>query len=271
MVAVDLYDDLTLTRLESGAESQYTINWHDDAPKPSPIDWPIEKDLAVRAHRLIESTLNLSLPVKLTLTKRIPVGAGLAGGSSDAAAALLSLRDLFSLDLDNHALAQLAGQLGSDIAFFLPEKGNRTPAPAIVQGIGDQIERTPNIATHPDSPALALIIPPLTCSTPAVYRAFDECAAHTFDPSRARTLALRAQLDSTALFNDLAEPALRVEPLLVPLRTAIETALNQPVHITGSGSCMFVVLNNSDAQQTFDTLRSLPELTECAVLSVRTL
>src|SRR6185295_18407432 len=96
MHAIDLCDEVWITRLVTGA-SRLDIAWADDAPRPSPIDWPSEKDLAFRAHRLLEGDTGRALPAAIRIAKRIPVGGGLGGGSSDAAATLLALNDLFAL------------------------------------------------------------------------------------------------------------------------------------------------------------------------------
>lgn len=270
MVAVDLFDDLTVARLPEDRTSRYAIRWHARAPRPSTIDWSVSKDLAVRAHLLLEETVGRRLPVAITLEKRIPVGAGLAGGSSDAAATLLAMRDLFRLDLSDDDLRALAKSLGSDIAFFLSEPGDAPPRPAIVEGVGDGIERTPPVQTPSTGPTLALILPDFDCSTPAVYRAFDARGEQPFHDAWARGLAQEAKLDPGALFNDLALPAMDVQPRLAELHGAAQDALHRPVHVTGSGSAMFVALDE-DAEATITLLRSLEELRACAILPVRVL
>src|SRR5690242_14267005 len=78
-----------------------------------------ESNLVVRAWRLLEGEARRPLPASLKLTKHIPHGAGLGGGSSDAAATLRLGRDLFGLDLDDGKLLQLAARLGSDVPLFL--------------------------------------------------------------------------------------------------------------------------------------------------------
>ena len=82
------------------------------------VNWDPLKDLTVKAYKLLDSDFNLP-PVKIFLEKTSPVGAGLGGGSADAAFALKMLNDLFSLGLDDAALASYSASLGSDCAFFI--------------------------------------------------------------------------------------------------------------------------------------------------------
>lgn len=82
------------------------------------VDWDPAKDLTVKAYKLLDADFNLPT-VKIFLEKTSPVGAGLGGGSADAAFALKMLNELFSLGLDNAALASYAARLGSDCAFFI--------------------------------------------------------------------------------------------------------------------------------------------------------
>lgn len=233
MHAIDLHDDLELTRLPEGQPSRHLIRWAPDAPQPSPIDWPLEKDLAVRAHRLLEQHTGRPLPISLILSKRIPVGGGLGGGSSDAAATMLALNRLFELGLPLSQLRDLARTLGSDIAYFIDDAS--PPRPAIVTGLGDRIERIPASVA-----AALLIIPPFGCPTGPVYKAFD---ALPVKPIRVTDIrALPASNPAAApLFNDLLPAAQSVQPALGPLRHRIAAAAGLPVHMSGSGSTLFIL------------------------------
>lgn len=291
---IDLADTLMLTRLDDDSLSHYAIHWADakserPAPKPTPIDWSITKDLAVRAHLLLEREAGRTLPVRLRLEKRIPVGGGLGGGSSDAAAALRGVNALFELGLSPQRLRDLSRELGSDVAFFLgadevsqpasavsnpsPRRGEDVDAqhrqergslaPAFVSGFGDRIERTPPItgASGSDSGEtdahLVLIFPDFGCATPAVYKAFDAIDPSVLRPSArfeeraraAKALAERAALDagvSAELFNDLAPAAEAVAPALRDLREGLRRVCETVVHVTGSGSTLFMVARDEE-------------------------
>lgn len=238
MAPVSLADTLTLTRLPDDSLSRYAVRWHDDAPRKSPIDWSITRDLAVRAHLALEHHAARPLPVQMRLDKRTPTGGGLGGGSSDAAAMLRAASRMFAIDADLPALSR---PLGSDVAFFLG--ANDTPPPALVEGFGDRIERTPKI-----NGSLVLLFPDFGCPTPDVYRAFDVIDADNTFESRAaavRELANGADLNAE-LFNDLAPPAELVAPNLRDLRAAVESSTALPAHVTGSGSTLFLIASDPD-------------------------
>jgi 4-diphosphocytidyl-2C-methyl-D-erythritol kinase len=238
MSAIDVFDDVEIERLEDRLISQYAVEWAPNAARPTPIDWPIEKDLAVRAHQYVEQIAGRPLPVKLTVRKRIPVGGGLGGGSADAGAVLTGLVHLFDdLDLPMEHIAEVSTALGSDVGFFTQPglKVHGLPQPAIVEGFGETIERLDRFERP-----LILFVPEFGTSTGAVYKALDAKPNGELKSSLVRELAGKgAQVDTMDLFNDLAEPACRVEPRLGELRAHLTRALEVPVHITGSGSSLF--------------------------------
>lgn len=258
-VAIDLCDTLSLTRLGEHEPSRYTIAWSPEAPRPTPIDWPLEKDLAVRAHRSLEARVGRSLPVALRMDKRIPVGGGLGGGSSDAASMLLALDRLFDLRTPIADLITIASTLGSDIAFFLDERcqssPNAAPLPAIVTGLGERVERTHHAPTHLSA---WLIVPPFGCPTGPVYKAFDAAPTTSVDEARVRALAGERALDPLGLFNDLERPACVVEPRLASTLAHLRGVLkgHAPVHVTGSGSTMFAMCPSADRDRVTRALDS---------------
>ncbi len=204
---------------------------------------------------MLEAGAARALPVDAVLTKRIPVGGGMGGGSSNGAAMLRGLAQLF--DLDPALLAPIASKLGSDVSFFLDTAQDLTqPArPALVEGFGETSQRRDPF--HFD---VILICPPLACPTPAVYRAFDrhlaESPAFRFREAEARELfKSNWQLTSSSLFNDLAEPAFAVAPLLRDIHAAALTVF-APIHVTGSGSTLFALVTPADAPSAIAALRA---------------
>lgn len=241
MAPIELADEVTVEPLPGGP-SRLDVAWAADAPlnAGAPADWPATEDLAWRAHELLEAETGRSLPASITIRKRIPAAAGLGGGSSDAAATLQLLDELFHLGLGPARLRTLSGRLGSDVAFFIDEDTRRPPRAALVTGFGDRIERAPAPRA-----SLALVAPGFGCSTPAVYGAFDRLDPGEFlDGASSALVAEPAEALADAgrcLFNDLAAAAEQAEPRLAAMRQAMRDACSAPVHITGSGSAMFII------------------------------
>ena len=142
-----------------------------------------------------------------TIDKQIPAGAGLGGGSSDAAAIL---RWAGFGDLD------AAARLGADVAFCLA--GGR----ARVGGIGEIVEPLPPMAR-----TFTLLTPPVHCSTPVVYRTWDEMGGPTAGPDSAEP-------------NDLTDAALAAYPEMAAWRDELATATGTVPRLAGSGSTWFV-------------------------------
>ncbi len=233
MVTVDLFDDLQLARLPEGSLSRYAIEWHPEARRRSPIDWSIAKDLAVRAHLAIERLVGRPLPLQMRLRKRIPVGGGLGGGSSDAAAMIRAVDALFGLGLDRETTRAVASSLGSDVPFLL-DGGS-----AIVEGVGDRIERLPSL------PSLhaVLLLPEIACPTGPIYRRFDQLPDPRLDPDRVRSM-LAFGLQPHSPFNDLAEAACLEADGLREIRDELSNVAERPAHVSGSGSTLFVLCDD---------------------------
>ncbi|MEM6332849.1 MAG: hypothetical protein AAF823_05855 [Planctomycetota bacterium] len=240
MVAIDFGD--TLVAEPDDSATDLTLRYADDAPRPEPIDWPLDRDLAFHAWRALEQAVGRSLPARITLDKRIPTGAGLGGGSSDAAATLVALDALHRLNQPTQALADIAATLGSDIP-FLVHALRGTPA-MLATGLGHTL--TPAPLAQPVH--LVLVLPDCKCPTGPVYAAFDQALANTnvappADEPRVRNLIDNQPLTTGhALFNDLAAPAAEVTPAL---RDAIaqtqQAAPDTPVQVSGSGSTLYLV------------------------------
>lgn len=164
-------------------------------------------------------------PLEITLEKRIPAGAGLGGGSSDAACVISALGDRYGLSGEARRSAAL--RVGADVTFFL------TGGTARMEGIGERI--TPLDALN--GFVVAIIVPDCRLSTPAVYRRWDELghpAGQVVNPLRLPP-ALR-QLD---VANDLTPAAIDLEPELGDLIDDLIDRWERPVMMSGSGSSLF--------------------------------
>lgn len=170
------------------------------------------------------------------LEKRIPTGGGLGGGSSDAAFTLLALNRLWNVQRTTGELSELAGRLGSDVAFFL-----NGPS-AACSGRGEHVTPLPLPAPR----AALLLLPDLAMPTPAVYRELDRISAQRSGPRPMFELyqqwtRLPTQQLLPLLRNDLEEPCFSISPALGRLRQRAEAFLLRPVRLSGSGSSFFTL------------------------------
>lgn len=189
-------------------------------------------NLVWRAATLLRETCAATAGAALRLDKRVPVAAGLGGGSSDCAAALIGLNELWQLRLSIERLRDLGARLGSDVPFFLLETGC-----ALAEGRG---ERLTALAPLPER-WLVLAKPVVGISAGAVYGALTESA---WSDGRRTTVWLDdARQNGTvpAPFNALELAALAVEPSAVRARDAlIQAGADAPV-MSGSGSTYFAL------------------------------
>jgi 4-diphosphocytidyl-2-C-methyl-D-erythritol kinase len=166
--------------------------------------------------------------VRLVLRKHIPAGGGLGGGSADAAAALLAVRELLEVDVDDAGVMALAAEVGSDVPFCV--RGGA----AWMRGRGEIIEPV----TLPTGLAFVVAIPPFRLSTPDVYKAWDKLGGPR--SSRVVPAPRRIQHVVSELVNDLEPAAERLEPRMREFRAALEAATGAPALLAGSGSAYVV-------------------------------
>jgi 4-diphosphocytidyl-2-C-methyl-D-erythritol kinase len=166
--------------------------------------------------------------VRLVLRKHIPAGGGLGGGSADAAAALLAVRRLLDVDIDDAGVLDLAAEVGSDVPFCV--RGGA----AWMRGRGEVIEPV----AVPSGLAFVVAIPPFRLSTPDVYKAWDKLGG----PRSERVVPAPRRLSPviSELVNDLEPAAEALEPRLVEFRNALEAATGAPALLAGSGSAYVV-------------------------------
>ena len=196
---------------------------------------PSADNLAVRGGAAVLAATGERFAVHLTLTKRIPVRAGLGGGSSDAAAALLAVNRLAGNAIPRHELLQFATRLGSDVPFFLAGA-----TLALAWAHGDRLLRLPPL---PSAPAL-LLTPPVSIPTAEAYAWVDEARQ-----SAGRRGAVALDLDALSTWGDIGRMAGNDFESAVfgrhpPIRAAFEAlAGTRPLvcRMTGSGSTLFAV------------------------------
>jgi 4-diphosphocytidyl-2-C-methyl-D-erythritol kinase len=237
-------------------EADETLSLSVDVPG-LPVD---ESNLVIRAARLLAGEAGVPAAARIALSKRIPLGGGLGGGSSNAAATLRGLDRLWDLHTPPEDLHRLAAGLGSDVAFFLHGGA------ALCRGRGEIVTPVPAASGLP----YVLLLPSFGCPTAEVYErlSFD---LTTRPPDVQHVLSALEQGDVEALaslvYNDLTEPARQVRPELGMLAESAGRIAGAPVHLSGSGSTLFLV---GDHPQLCETLQQRPEALPCPVRCLAT-
>ena len=233
---IDWCDRITLSRTSSSRISRI---------KPIPgIDE--SEDLVIRAATLLQRQCNVSMGVEITLHKALPVGAGLGGGSSDAATTLIGLNSLWNLHLSSKELMALGLQLGADVPFFI-HGGN-----AFVEGIGEVIQAI----TLPEQ-SFIVIFPNRGIATKALFEHPELTRDHapiTID----RFLA--SPLPHQAYINDCQAVAMQICPEVRDAIDWITKALpSAKPQMSGSGSSVFAALPSQfDGASAAALLQNLP-------------
>ena len=187
-----------------------------------------ESNLVFRAVREFEKVYGRKAKQRITLTKRIPHGAGLGGGSADAGVTLRALNDIIGTNYDMEELAAMAANLGSDVPFFL------NPVLSRCTGRGEIVKPLPAFAAW--SSPVVLLKPQFGVATPTAYKRFA-------DSRRLQGIPYGVQeVDGLRLVNDLEKPVFEKFPMLGLMkrwllgREGVRAAL-----MSGSGSTMFAL------------------------------
>jgi 4-diphosphocytidyl-2-C-methyl-D-erythritol kinase len=195
-------------------------------------------NLALRAARALREAAGIELGVRITLDKRIPVAAGLGGGSTDAAAALVGLNRLWALRWPLARLADVAVTLGMDVPFFL--RGGT----GLGTGRGEKVDRVPGMAL-----ALVLVNPRFASSTAAAYGRLTP-AMYT-DGAQAREVATalgsrRAEAVARSLYNGLEAAVAPMHPEIGQMKAALLAAGALGALMSGSGPTVFGIARSLD-------------------------
>ena len=251
MAPVSLFDELSLTVRNSDQDD--VLFTCDDASLPTDDD-----NLAVRAARLFFKNTGRRAGLKIELRKAIPHGAGLGGGSSDAASVLLGLNRLLNAGLRAEELAAIAAEIGSDVPFFIYE------SPAICRGRGELVTRAKLTEALP----LLLVKPAFGVRTPWAYGRWK-------DAKELPGVSYQQQTSrGTAFVNYLERPVFEKHVFLARLKMWL---LAQPevdaALMSGSGSTVFAVLRDRGVAETLAVRVKAeldPDLWTCACETLTT-
>ncbi len=204
-----------------------------------PVSWETENDLCVRAYRLLDAEFGLP-PLEIRLHKQAPTGAGLGGGSADAAWTLRMLRDMFALPLPDRQLAVRAAALGSDCPFFIYNR------PMTGRGRGEVLE---SFDIDLSRYKIEVAVPSgVAVNTGEAYRAIDASratGAGTADGARSGILPLEQILSLPPeewrgrLVNDFEAPVFAAWPQVAALKEAFYARGAVYAAMSGSGSAVF--------------------------------
>jgi 4-diphosphocytidyl-2-C-methyl-D-erythritol kinase len=220
-----------------------------------------EENLGARAALLLAERTGHEPRVSITIVKEIPAGAGLGGGSSDAAATLKALDRLFDGAVPAPRLAEIAASLGSDVPFFLAS----TPL-AIGRGRGELLEA---VAPLPAAAGVVLM-PPVAVATAEAYRALDERRGGVAPPPAGPLVAPRAWEHVAALAaNDFEEGVAAARPDVAEALAALRATGPLLALLSGSGAACFALYRSQGAAD--EAARSLAGRGRWRVLPVRTL
>ena len=210
-----------------------------------------ENDLVVRAAKLLQTATQTHQGASIKTLKRIPMGAGLGGGSSDASIVLMALNQLWALNLSREQLMDLGVTLGADVPFFIFGQA------AKVTGIGE------NMSALPVTPSTYVLIkPPVHADTALVFKAYAADLAadgRKKDLTDGAALGIMRTLSNGENTNDLQDSACRVYPEIeaaLLYLNSVGSYFPQKAVMTGSGSCVFMAVSKA---QGLEILANLPK------------
>ena len=224
---LDMGDFLSAEKISSGEISlSYNVSQ----------DYPVEKDLVFRAAKLLQETTNTSCGAKLYLEKLMPLGAGLGGGSADAAAALRLLNRIWETNLSSEELEKLGAKLGADVP-FLVQGGT-----AFAEGIGEIL--TP---TSVEFPKAVLVATP-HCAVPT-----KDAYAGVVPSGENRWNAFKSNWNGTLSFefyNKFEESVFPKYPIIQDLKNKLENSGAFKTLMSGSGASVFAIFDSKTLAET---------------------
>jgi len=232
MQSVSLSDEVGLRRVRDGFGLSIEPEEADAGPP--------ERNTAYLAWKLLRDLTGLELPVEVTLRKRIPTGAGLGGGSADAAAVLVGLNEIFGLGLKTDELRGVGANIGADVPFCI------SGGTALGEGVGDVLRPLPSPPAH----HLVVAKPQRSADTARVYRSFDASRPESLSSAGDVVSALRyGSLPSLAcaVGNDLAPVTKGLVPEVARLERELLASGALGASMSGSGTAVYGLFDDEGA------------------------
>ena len=227
---INLYDTLYINL---GADKTSVTCTHPDVP----LD---KTNIALKAASTFLKAINIDKAVGIHITKRIPVGAGLGGGSSNAAAVLLALNYYYDHPCSMDKLISMGLSLGADVPFLIFRK------PAVVSGIGEKLESFHGLSNR----HILLIYPGFSISTAEIFKKYDLRLTKTKNKNKINLFVKDKNKIESLLWNDLEKIAATEYPEIYDVKKALLSQGAQGVLMTGSGSAVFGLFSDFSRAKT---------------------
>jgi 4-diphosphocytidyl-2-C-methyl-D-erythritol kinase len=234
MQSISLSDEVDIERIAEGFEFDFEPEGEEMGPP--------ERNTAYVAWKSLQRLTGLALPVRVSLRKWIPVGAGLGGGSADAAAVLVGLNELFDLGLGMEGLREVGARVGADVPFCI------SGGTALGEGVGERLTQLPS----PPAQRLVLAKPHRSADTGEIYRAHDAMGAKSalcVEPvvSALRSRSLRDL--AAAVGNDLVSVTRELVPEVKTLQRDLLRCGALGATMSGSGTAVYGIFDDEGAAE----------------------
>jgi 4-diphosphocytidyl-2-C-methyl-D-erythritol kinase len=242
MCGVRLYDGLTLSFGGKGVDIEC-----DHPQVPADADNLAYKAAALFFKEVVGQKGGRQEGVVITLEKKIPVGAGLGGGSSNAASVLLGLNQYYGYPFSNEELRTLGLTLGADVPFFIYER------PAIARGIGEILEPAPSLRPF----SVLLVYPGIHVSTGLVYKKLNLGLTKLKKENKNLPFKIRVFNPKNHLWNDLEAATMPLVPEISRIKRLLADHGAEGTLMSGSGSAVFGIYSDlKDAMAAKESLQS---------------
>jgi len=232
MQSISLTDEVELCRAAGG---------FDLSLEPEEVEiGPQERNTTYLAWGALQRLTGKELPVKVTLRKEIPAGAGLGGGSANAAAVLVGLNELFGLGLRVDELRGIGAWIGADVPFCI------SGGTALGEGVGEILTPLPAPPAH----HLVVAKPSRSADTAGIYRAYDEAETESINsvkPVVSALLSYNLPALAAAVGNDLASVTRGIIPEVARLGRTLLASGALGASMSGSGTAVFGIFHDAEA------------------------